>query len=425
MSTTQAAESTVSIELTNSLLESWATSSQGPVAVHFKQRLLPVESIDNEPGIVYPPTYADIGYNIDTLSDGTRVALIDSVGSQANRMEPIFKEKFEHSTFGGEDKKDWLVPQIEIVLRSEDCGKCEVCTKENRKKNDICVEPRKVTRSLFDLAHRSADAVVHSSPTLSVEVDKAFEELRRTGDAGSLCTLAPTSLVFGVWDSRGGSNEKRPRLVRSVIRAWDIDVLHAAAQFNSIWKGLSEEQQAALKKEAKTKTKLSEKGLADAPATFRKTKATEYRDGSPNPEARVLGGILVRGRIEREVTVNLVALRGIRGENQSESQAIRKYLLGLALLAATTEIDLFLREGCNLRFDAEDVWYSIPRRGKPTKLTTSPEEARKLFLDLAATGRGHFRSKWPAGLALEHPFDLGEAKKLLAKKDDETPDEDK
>ena len=53
-----------------------------------KQKLLPVEG---EGGVIFPPTYADIGYNIDTLSDGTKVATIDSVGSQANRMEPIFK----------------------------------------------------------------------------------------------------------------------------------------------------------------------------------------------------------------------------------------------------------------------------------------------------------------------------------------------
>ncbi len=55
----------------------------------WKQRLIPVE-VEN--GVIFPPTYADIGYSIDTLSDGTRVATIDSVGSQANRIEPLFKK---------------------------------------------------------------------------------------------------------------------------------------------------------------------------------------------------------------------------------------------------------------------------------------------------------------------------------------------
>src|SRR5581483_2914367 len=111
--------------------------------------------------------------------------------------------------------------------------------------------------------------------------------------------------------------------VRSIIRAWDVEPLHAAAQFNSVWKLLDEQEQEELKREAKAKKTLSEKGLADAPATFRKTttKIPQYRDGSPNPEARVLGGVLVKDRIERDVTVNLVALRGLRGADDKETTA--------------------------------------------------------------------------------------------------------
>lgn len=396
-------------QITQALLESWATDLTGPVALHLKQKLLPVETIEGEGGIIYPPTYADIGYNIDTLSDGTRVALIDSVGSQANRLEPIFKEKYQHGDFD-----DFLVPQIEIVLQPDGSDK-----KGKKGKGDQAEGPNPEARSLLDLAHRSADAVVHASPTLAVEIEKAFSTLKRTGDAGLLCALAPTSLLFGVWDSRGGSNEKRPRLVRSVIRAWDVDVLHAAAQFNSVWKGLSEEQQDSLQKEAKSKKiKLSEKGFADAPATFRKTKMPEYRNDSPNPEARVLGGILVRGRIEREVTINLVALRGIRGKDGPETIAIRKYLLALSLLSATTDIDLFLREGCNLRYVEDDAWFEIPRRGIPTPVALTADEP--LVLDLAVNGRNHFKQNWPEKLNLQHDFSLAEAKKLLSKKSDDT-----
>ena len=161
------------------------------------------------------------------MTSGSRS--IDSVGSQANRMEPIFKQKF--SQHGATDMAEWLVPQIEIVLSPEQPKK------QDRKEEQGKEQPHQEKRSLLDLAHRSADAVVQSCPTLKTLFDPAFESLRR-GDAGPLCALAPTSLVFGVWDSRGGSGEKRPRLVRSIVRAWDVDVLHAAAQFNSVWKAL-------------------------------------------------------------------------------------------------------------------------------------------------------------------------------------------
>src|SRR6202023_328518 len=94
------------IMLTADTINSWADNSDGPVALHLKQKLLPVEG---EGGVVFPPTYADIGYNIDTLDDGTKIVTIDSVGSQANRMEPIFKRPPYAA----------LVPQIEIEYGNE------------------------------------------------------------------------------------------------------------------------------------------------------------------------------------------------------------------------------------------------------------------------------------------------------------------
>lgn len=405
---------TTPTEVTAEVLGQWATDPAGPVALRLRQKLLPVTADDGEPGIVYPPTYADIGYSIDTLSDNTRVALIDSVGSQANRMEPIFKERFSED--GTAENAEHLVPQIEIVLGPE----------KPKKQEPGKQQPPSETRSLLDLAHRGADAVVQSCPDLKKLFDPAFESLRR-GDAGLLCALAPTSLVFGVWDSRGGSGEKRPRLVRAVIRAWDVDVLHAAAQYNSVWKALDEDQQKALDGEAKAKkVKLSEKGFADAPAVFKaKTKLPKYLDGAPNPEARVLGGVLVRaqGRIEREVTVNLLALRNLRGATPAETEAIRKYLLGLALLAATHEIDPFLREGCLLRCAAaEDAWQVVPRRGEAAGTNLGSTAAATVIRRFTLAAAEPFRKKWPE--KLEYLFSLAEAKKLLAKKDDDTPDEE-
>ncbi len=398
-------------KITEKLLDDWATNMNGPVALHLKQKLLSVEMLNEDDRcIIYPPTYADIGYNIDTLSDGTRVALIDSVGSQANRLEPIFKSTED-------DSKKWIVPQIDIVIRTEDCGECDICKKENRTKNDNCKSPRKEKRSLLDLAHRIADAVVRSSTGLMRDVELAFKTLKDTGDAEPLCKLAPTSLVFGVWDSRN-SGEKRPRLVRSIIRAWDVDPLHAAAQFNSIWKTLDEESKKVLDDEAKKqKKKLSVVGFADAPSTFRDTKIPQYRnDGLPNPEARVLGGVLVNDRIERDVTVNLVALRGLRGNDENETTHIRKYLLGLSLIAATADIELFLREGCNLRYSGDDKWYAIPRRGKPEILNLDSADAKKLIEEYTEKAASHFREKWRPKKELEFTFDHSEAKKLLKKK---------
>lgn len=410
-------------DATVKLFDIWLDAERGPVALCLRQRLLPVEADETGRGVIFPPTYADIGYNIDTLADGTRVATIDTVGSQANRLEPIFKKSSDGQP---ENPLAALVPQIEIVLhRKSDAKKGKGKEAEpNSDESDNHIEKR----SLLDLAHRSADAVVLASPTLAGEVAKAFEALRSSGNAAPLCTIAPTSLVFGVWDSRGGSGEKRPRLVRSIIRAWDVEVLHNAAQFNSVWKALSDDQKQELEKEAKAKNvKLSVKGFADAPATWRTDKVEKFVGNAPNPEARVLGGVLANGAIERDVTVNLVALRGLRGKSPDDTRHVQKYLLSLALLAATADLELFLREGCLLRYaDAEDVWTAVPRRGKRDDGNLSLPSKDELQ-SVAHAEHSYFANQWPAALTrdgqqwLEHGFDLKTAKGLLAKKDEDAP----
>lgn len=391
------------LKLSNDLLDSWATNLTGPVALNLRQRLLSVEGEDGEDQIIYPPTYADVGYNIDTLADGTHVALIDSVGSQANRLEPAFKSESGHALAG-------FVPQIDIVLRVEPCGKCDACKKAKKPVADKCENPWKETRSLFDLAHRAADAVVQSSPSLLPHVQAAFAELRKTGNAMPLATIAPTSLVFGCWDSRGDSGEKLPRLVRCIIRAWDVDELHSAAQFNSVWKGLDSEQQNELEAQGtKKKVKLSVAGFKDAPAV-------KYKDGR-----RVLGGIVVHDRIDRHVTINLVALRAIVGADKSGTMALRKYLLGLSLLTATTDIDLFLREGCNLRMaDSKDDWKIVPRRGEKQPVDLNSNDAQKRLKDYVTTAYEPFEKAWQElKLEAEHAFDIKAAKELLGKTTEE------
>ncbi len=412
-------------EATIELVDSWL-DNDGPVALHLRQSLRPVEVDENGRGIIFPPTYADIGYNIDTLADGTRVATIDTVGSQANRLEPIFKSTGKDATGNELNPLACLVPQVEIVLHKAAVKKGQ--SKASAAVGEADASAHVEKRSLLDLAHRSADAVVLACPTLAPEIAKAFEALRNKGNAAPLAAIAPTSLVFGVWDSRGGTGEKRPRLVRSIIRAWDVEILHSAAQFNSVWKALSEQQQQELDKAPKAKrVKLSTIGFADAPATFRKTdKIPQFVDGAPNPGARVLGGVLAKGSIERDVTINLVALRGIRGKDAAESMEVQKYLLGLALLAATADLELFLREGCLLRYADDDKWTAVPRRGEPKSRELRFPEHDQLVAYAKAVAEP-FKAKWPDGLkkdgvpVLEHEFNLAEAKKLLAKQVDEGP----
>lgn len=297
--------------LNNDFLDNLADDINGPVALHLKQKLLPVEG---EGSVIFPPTYADIGYNVDTLSDGTKVATIDSVGSQANRIEPMFKRP---------DYAD-LVPQIEIEYG------------DNRKV------------SIFEVGHRLGDALIRST-NLQNEAQQAFKALLDTGSAQEIAKLAPTSLVFGVWDSRD-TQAKLPRLVQSVIRAWGVDVLTRSAQYNppidySALDVFSDEEKA--KQEGDPKSPLAKRGFVHVPS------------------GAVPGGILCRGGIERDITINLVALRRLQAGDDEETQKLRRYLLGLSLVAATAPIDGFLRQGCFLTPDPKSSakWKEVHRDG--------------------------------------------------------------
>lgn len=320
--------------LSHDIIDSWTNNLQGPVALHLKQKLLPVEG---ESGVIFPPTYADIGYNIDTLSDGKKVALIDSVGSQANRVEPIFK----HEPYAD------LVPQVEIEY-DQDAEK---------------------SISIFEVGHRLGDALIRSSG-LGGEAREAFKSFLDSGNVSALARLAPTSLVFGVWDSRD-TQAKFPRIVQSVIRAWDVDILKRSAQYNpaldySALEVFSEEEKQ--KAEGKNESPLAQRGFVHVPAT-----------GS-------LGGVVVRGDIERDVTVNLVALRRLQGD-ENNTQALRNYILGLSLVVATAPLDFFLRQGCLLIPDAETTqqWKLVKRDGTRQEVELTENLSMTYALEAAKT----------------------------------------
>jgi CRISPR-associated protein Csb1 len=326
-------------------IDKWADDPNGPVALHLKQKLLPVEG---EGAVIFPPTYADIGYNIDTLSDGTKVCTVDSVGSQANRMEPIFK-----AAEPGEPENPLakLVPQVDIAYGNQ----------------------KKI--SILEAGHRLGDAIIRTSKSdqfnLPRAAKEAFDDFLRE-DATGIARLAPTSLVFGVWDSRE-TQAKLPRIVQSVIRAWDVDVLRRSAVYTA------PVDYAALDVfdvEAKEKAERDEK-------------RSESRRGFVNALATAThGGVIARGSIERRVTLNLVALRRLKGES---SPRLRHYILGLALVAATEPIDGFLRAGCLLTLDpaSEAQWQLVRRNGKRVPVELDPDIVTKYAESSADTfGKG-------------------------------------
>lgn len=293
--------------------DSWLKDDSTVAALVMRQWLVPVEGKD---AVLFPPTYpieGDTGYNIDRPKDGPSVCQIDSVGAQANRMEPIFKRK----------PLSELVPQV--IIETGD---------------------RQV--SLLDAGHRAADAVVRFS-SLAPQLEEAFRKLQTDGDAEPLARLAPTSLVFGAWDSRS-TQAKLPRIVRSIIRGFEVVELHKSAQYippvDYVGDGLLKKAAGAKATEA-----LSEQGFLHNPKG-----------------AWTHGGVSVHGELRRDAVLNLVALRALgaaRNASDGNEIRLRRYILGLSLVALTGPQDGFLRQDCLVVPDADRPvqWHLVSHDG--------------------------------------------------------------
>lgn len=334
--------------------DNWLTDD-AVAAIVIREPLVPVEGAD---GVIFPSTFAAAedkrvfpgGYNIDPPEGDKNVCLVDSVGSQANRIEPIFAKP----QYAG------LVPQVVITAGEKSVN-------------------------LLEAGHRAGDAIVRCTP-LQKTLQEAFKSVLK-GDAMKLAKVAPTSLVFGVWDSRD-TQAKLPRLVASTIRAFNVQKLTRSAQFNPaadyIGLGLLEDTT-----DKKLKDAYSERGFIHVPAT-----------GSP-------GGVIAGGGIRRDATFSLAALRLLAaGDDLNQTLKLRRYVFGLSVVALTAPPQTYLRQGCNLVPDIDN-----PRKATLVNADGSREDFRLTHEQAIAFAR----------LAAKE-FGIGEAQSVkfdsdLAKKD--------
>jgi CRISPR-associated protein Csb1 len=337
--------------------DAWLTSDEA-AAIVIREPLVPVEGPD---GVFFPATYAASedksfpgGYNIDAQTGEKNVCLVDSVGSQANRIEPIFASA-EYSR---------LVPQVVI-----EAGEKRV--------------------NLLEAGHRAGDAIVRCT-LLHKRVQEAFKDLLK-GNAHSMAKIAPTSLVFGAWDSRD-TQAKLPRLIASTVRAFDVQRLTRSA----VYLPSVEYVDAGLIPEEMDTGKGKDNPLAQ-------------KGYKHNPASAAHGGIIAKGGIRRDVTFSLAALRLLSAaDDTAQTLALRRYVLGLSLVALTAPSQTYLRQGCNLvpDIDSPRTTTLVHADGKRTALTLKHDDALA-FASSAAEAFG-------VGESVTARFDPELAKKDIA-----------
>ena len=221
------------------------------VALTCRQGLVPIEGSDAR---VHPPTYPvplatkarsdeqRAHYVINELGDGTLVCELDTVQSQANRMEASYRGAL-----------------ADVIPRH-------------------AVEAGGHRVDLTKLPHRLADASIRATG-LADDIRICFESFA-DGDAAPLARLGPTSLVYGAWDSRD-TRVSVPRFIASRIEANDVVECTRSLQFSAVFGqgelGLTDSEW----------TKGAEAGFAPAPA-----------HGCP-------GGVVVRGGIHQSASIVL------------------------------------------------------------------------------------------------------------------------
>jgi CRISPR-associated protein Csb1 len=326
----------------------------GPSALVLKETLEPIEGPDAPfcAPTFAPPTREEkkeksepllIGKKEEMWEGGTRNAVIvDTVESQANRLETLLKEKYPE-----------LVPQV--ILRINTKG-----------------EPVKI--NLLDLGHRVADALIRFSK-LKEGINKALEEFRKRNHL-PLAQISPTSLIFGFWDSRE-TGIKWPRLLRSEIWAYNVLQLSRKGQYvPAVMKEFKPEEEwkvytellgvEAFKKEY---DEMGEKEFQDALSSI-------GLSSIPWPEMTNTFRLADGGRIERIVSLHLVGLRSLSAMNDEEkTNLLQKYILGLSLVLMTCPQDYNLRQGCLLMRKGSPTFEKVYPDGRRFPLNIKHDEA--------------------------------------------------
>lgn len=344
---------------------------------------------------VFPPTYAGAVYatekrRIPGYAEPVECVLLDSVQSQANRMEDALQQAIDN---GRLREAGVGLPLIEVDFTSFFPGL-------DKPEPLRLLEPvGKVTA--LQAPHRIADAILRDS--LVVEDNKPFraktekdessygKRLRQVSAKNSttLFELCPTALLFGMWDStgpKGGLGAKFERAIVSEIVGINsvmgvrtssrIDPLAIqleagpvyVAQDDQPWKWTLDSEKA--KKEGGGSLKVGKK---------KDGKPSEINHGNIKPDLKGKSGQPFHGGVtiaaaEQTVVLSFPALRRLRFPIDDKldakvDDAARTVLasIGLCAAALATEAGLDLRSRCLLWPAEPPRWELLGRPGKVDK----------------------------------------------------------
>ncbi len=311
---------------------------------------------------VFPPTYAGAVYakeqrRVPGRNDAVECVLLDSVQSQANRMEEALQAAV--------DQERLTIPVIEVDFTAE----------------DLPVPLGKVTS--LEAPHRIADAILRDSLLVDVPFRQTEEgqslDTASMANATPLYKLCPTALIFGMWDSTGPKGGMGVKFQRAIVS----EIVGIDAVFGVKTSSRIDPLQI---RSAVRVTKGSNGGwVVSADPQARGTLApSEINHGNIPPDIS-LGGVTIAAA-EQVATLSLPALRrlkfsvaGAEMDRQAEiNLAGRTTLAALALCAAAlaAERGFDLRSRCLLWPTETMEWELLDRPGQtPERLALTADTA--------------------------------------------------
>jgi CRISPR-associated protein Csb1 len=334
----------------------WLEETDLPVAIVLRETL---ESVEGDDAIIFPPTFAKGDkaahpYQIDELRKDSPLQILNR-GNDFNseRLEKFFRDLMKkqdesESSPQNLDSEDFNICEIDTVGRQAD--RMEISfVKEDLSalvpQIEIVADDQRV--NLLEVGHRISDASIRYS-TLDEAALPAIKKLADENDALPLAKLAPTSLIFGFWDSQKTRTQfKFGRILSSTIKATNVAVAKRSSQFTPAFDAV-----------ALNLATLEE--IPEAGGEVESAKASDGKDPLSKiglrsvPAVDKHGGVRVFGKITRRTQINLVGLRALeaKGENDEATREItmklRRYLFGLALIGGRAQTNYALRQGCHL-----------------------------------------------------------------------------
>jgi CRISPR-associated protein Csb1 len=369
-------------ELTLDRLQEAVTGSAA--AFRCRRRLRPAGGDGDK---VFPPTFAGAKYAIESRrvsgrDEAVRCVLLDSVQSQANRMELALQESVDGGRF--------RIPLIEVDFSEHDPTDDVEADKEAGR----LIEAIGTVTSL-QVPHRLADAILRDSELGGVrfrdsQTGKSLNHASPT-NAAPLFELCPTALVFGMWDSTGPKGGLGPKFERAMVS----EVVGIGAEKGDLRRGVRRDNlgvRAAVKvrKFADKRWKIADPGEKGkdivSPSEVNHSSVPFPKQREKKTDENYYDGVTIE-YAEQVTTLSLICLRRLcfpvnGSRNDATDATARTVLAALGLCSATLafESGMGLRSRCLLWPDEPMEWELLDKPGQePRKFELRSDQAVALL----------------------------------------------